>query len=186
MVDERRGRVYVLQSGMPSQLSLIDARCGAVMRTLALAGSAAYLALDAATGLVVVAGTTAAGGSLQALDVASGRVSWRRPLEFRPAALVLDARRRRVLIAAEDTATVREVALADGAFVRDLTVGQDPQALAIDLAAGRAYAVSLGGVPEQSGILDRMQRALPSWLAGRRQPRVIEEAGSVTTIDTTR
>ena len=73
VADERRGRVYVTTGGdRPGLLSILDARSGRVLRTVAVGAGPGALALDRRDGYLLIANTNAGGSSsLSVVDVAS-------------------------------------------------------------------------------------------------------------------
>jgi DNA-binding beta-propeller fold protein YncE len=160
------GRVFV---GSGRAVMVLDARSGALLRTVMVTEAVRHLAADPRTGHVFIAGETA----VRLLDA---RHTWAvRTIAAgeHPSALAIDARRGRVFVAdmgATDAngiptgaGSVAIVNAATGAVLRTVPVGVAPSALAIDERTGRAVVVNAGGPVHRRGPWD----ALPRWLVRR-------------------
>jgi YVTN family beta-propeller protein len=98
-VDERLGRVYVVNTGDDS-LSILDARSGAPLHTVALDQNPAAVAVDERRGRVYVASggaTDAAGnlvgpGSVDVLDARTGQITRTMAVGVAPSAVAVDER----------------------------------------------------------------------------------------------
>ena len=177
-VDESAGRVFVGHvdsegTRLTLRVSVLDATTGRVLRTINIGqnGDAylAALAVDQATGRVFIASYF----GLQALDPATGRL---RTLDAgAPNAIAVDARGGRVYATYVDTTNQYgipvgpgSVAVFDattGARLTTVTVGQGPDAVAVDEASGRVLVLDQRGVDAldaAAGVTTRVQPPLPA------------------------
>ncbi len=177
-VDETGGRVFVGHvdsegTRLTLRVSVLDATTGRVLRTIDIGqnGDAylAALAVDPATGQVFIASYF----GLQALDTTTGRL---RTIDAgAPNAIAVDARGGRVYATYVDTTNQYgipvgpgSVAVFDattGARQATVTVGQGPDAVAVDEASGRALVLDQRGVDvldAAAGVTTRAQQPDPA------------------------
>jgi YVTN family beta-propeller protein len=162
-VDERTGHVFVANNdlGLQDQLSLalnccprgkgsvtvLDARSGAIQRTVRVGLSPLAIALDERVGraFVVSYGRDNRTGRLSALDTHSGTVVRTVTVGLLPQGVAVDERTGRVFVAGEDSSGLGDVSVLDvmsGRLVRSVTVGQAPGAIAVDQRTGRAFVLN--------------------------------------------
>ncbi len=139
-VDARTARAFVVNAAAYT-LSVLDTQADRVLRTEQL--DPGPLAVDEATGHVFVAAYGAACTLLHVLDAVSGRplrTVCSGPIGGSPTALVVDARRGRVVVIADGGVAVYDA--HDGALLRapalDLAAAVGA---AIDEAGGRAFVI---------------------------------------------
>jgi DNA-binding beta-propeller fold protein YncE len=102
-VDERAGRVYILESGV---LSIVDAGSGGVLRRMLVGSDATALALDARDGHLLLSrmggadssGSIEGAGSLEVLDPITGAVLRTISVGIAPIAVAVDERAGRVIV----------------------------------------------------------------------------------------
>ncbi len=183
-VDPTTGRAFVLTLGAgdaPSRVTMLDARTGAPLRTVAVGvvagGGTAALDVDARGGRVAAAAANdAGGGTVAVLDARTGAVLRRMRTLTSPIDVALDVRRGRVVVAgmgAQIGAALRD----SGVDVRDALTGDRVRAgragvalaVAVDRRAGRVVAVSqaLSGVGGTVAALD-VRTGRPLWSVARR------------------
>jgi len=177
-VDESAGRVFVGHvdsegTRLTLRVSILDATRERVLRTIDIGqnGDAylAALAVDAATDRVFIVSYF----GLQALDPTTGRL---RALDAgAPNAIAVDARGGRVYATYVDTTNQYgipvgpgSVAVFDattGARLTTVTVGQGPDAVAVDEASGRALVLDQRGVDAldaTAGLTTRVRQPAPA------------------------
>ncbi len=214
-VDETTGRAFVLTTDVTTNrgtVVVVDTRSGRLLRSTPLPGMPAAMATDARTGHVFV---TTQGSAPRAIGVASvalrpvglGRVAM---LDARtgallrligvgvaPGAVAVDGRSGRVFVAnagpvdrlgnASEPGTVSVLDARSGAVLRTVTVGLDPDSIAVDERAGRAFVVSVGGAlrtPDAWGWLPRGLRRWAPFLPPP-GPRTRVEPSTVSMLDAT-
>jgi len=148
-------------------VDVLDARSGALVRTLVVRASGGPLAVDGRSGHVFV--LDSGGASVAMLDRQSGLVLRTIPVGQFPLAVALDARRGRVYVVSRDSASsfnptdTGSVSVIDtrmGAVLRTIPVGVDPVAVAVDVDSGRVFVVTRGGARETPDAW----RWVPDWL----------------------
>jgi DNA-binding beta-propeller fold protein YncE len=188
-LDARTGRVFVTttdEQALPPQgrVSVLDAATGTLVGTLAFRAMLGLLLVDAHAGHVFVTmtrvdrkGAGIAPGQVAMLDARSGRILHTATVGANPTAMALDARHGRLIVA---TTGEREESLpnwpprgeghvsvidtASGRILREVSVGMDPFAVAVDGRTGRAMVLARGGT-----IRVRPSDPwswLPSWFRG--------------------
>jgi len=177
-VDESAGRVFVGHvdsegTRLTLRVSVLDATTGRVLRTIDIGqnGDAylAALAVNPVTGRVFIASFF----GLQALDPTTGQL---RTLDAgAPNAIAIDPRGGRVYATYVDTTNQYgipvgpgSVAVFDattGARLTTVTVGQGPDAVAVDAASGRALVLDQRGVDAldaAAGVTTRVRQPAPA------------------------
>src|SRR5438128_7764804 len=106
-----------------------------------------------------------------------------------PAAVAVDPRTDRVVVANGGDASVSVLDARRGAVLRAVAVGAQPLAVAVDARTGRAFVVNYGGTVREPATwsgqwLQRLRRWLP-WLP-QSVPVVRSVPGSVSVIDVSR
>src|SRR5918912_4484506 len=162
-VDERTGHVLVANNdlGLQDQLSLalnccphgkgsltmLDARSGAIQRTVRVGLSPLDIAVDERVGraFVVSYGSDTRTGRLSVLDTHSGTVVRTVTVGLLPQDVAVDERTGRVFVAGEDRGGRGNVSVLDvmsGRLLRTVTVDQAPSAIAVDERTGRAFVLN--------------------------------------------
>jgi len=159
-LDERTGRVFALNQEhrdsrcqcLPlgrGSVSVLDARDGRVLRTIAVGTGPTTVAVDAAANRVFVVNQPWTGnGSVSALDAVSGQVVHTVSLGRSPGQPVVDIRDAYVLV--PDRRGVNVLDARDGRLLRTVPIGADkygnPATLeAVDEQRGRVVAVNAAG-----------------------------------------
>src|SRR5919201_1124740 len=166
-VDERTGHVFVAKNdlGLQDQLSLalnccprgqgsvtvLDARRGAIQRTVRVGLSPLAIAVDERVGraFVVSYGSDTRTGRLSVLDTRTGTVVRTVTVGLLPQGVAVDERTGRVFVAGEDSSGLGDVSVLDvmsGRLVRSVTVGMLPTAVAVDARSGRVFVANKGPV----------------------------------------
>ncbi len=150
-VDAARNRVYV---GGPHTVSVLDARDGQMLQRIDVGGSVSGLTVDPRTGQLYVTGDT----TLRVVDGPSGHIL--RAVPFAGAtgttdAAAVDPARARVFVTqaapiddngvAAGPGWVNVLDARSGAFLRRVSVGVNPAAVAVDAHTGRVIVVNAGG-----------------------------------------
>jgi len=150
-VDAERNRVYV---GGPHTVSVLDARDGRMLQRIDVGGSVSGLTVDPRSGQLYVTGDT----TLRVVDGPSGHVL--RTVPFAGAtgmtgAVAVDPARGRVFVTqaapvddngvAAGAGWVNVLDARSGAFLRRVSVGVNPAAVAVDARSGRVIVVNAGG-----------------------------------------
>lgn len=202
-VDARTNRAFVTNR-TDDTVSMLDARSGAVLRTLPVGQGPLSLAVDTRTRRVFVVNETA--GSVSVLDARTGRryrtvpVGAIRPqpeAAANPVDLAVDERWGHVFVLNEGAidqrgrATPGTVSVLDatsGRVVRTIAVGINPSALAVDEAAGRLVVVNTGppGPSRHQDPYGWVPPWLRSWLPWAAPPIPNPLKGSVTLLDLAR
>jgi DNA-binding beta-propeller fold protein YncE len=178
-VDERTGHVFVAKNdlGLQDQLSLalnccphgkgsvtvLDARSGAIQRTVRVGLSPLAIAVDERVGraFVVSYGSDTRTGRLSMLDTHSGAVVRTVTVGLLPQGVAVDERTGRVFVAGEDGSGLGDVSVLDvmsGRLVRSVTVGQAPGPIAVDQRTGRAFVLNQNS--DSVSVLDTHSGAL--------------------------
>jgi YVTN family beta-propeller protein len=176
-VDERTGHVFVANNdlGLQDQLSLalnccprgkgsvtvLDARSGAIQRTVHVGLSPLAIAVDERVGraFVVSYGSDTRTGRLSVLDTHSGAVLRTVTVGLLPQGVAVDERTGRVFVAGEDSSGLGDVSVLDvmsGRLLRTVTVDQAPGSIAVDQRTGRAFVINQNSV----SVLDTRSGAL--------------------------
>jgi len=158
MVDARARRVLGLVEARPDVV-VLDARTGAVVRTVAVGDSPDALVIDAGTGRAFIA--DAGAGAVQVRGTRRGGYVGSVPVG--PAPLVaLDARRHRVVAATNTGFVVLDA--RNGRVLRRLSLAIDADALVVDERTGHVLVVSVGGVERAPDPWAWLLRPLRRWL----------------------
>jgi DNA-binding beta-propeller fold protein YncE len=189
-LDARRGRLFIAGG---NALTVFDTRRAVVTRTFTLDDQIGSVAVDAGTGLVYGLSSSA----VDVLDPKSGQIVRAIDVEANPAALALDGRRGRLLVAIGGETAADGTPLGDGSLeildgttgtlLRRVDVGVAPSAVTVNDASGQVAVVNSGGSVQTHdawGWVPAWLRAKLPFLAPNRQ--VHTEPGSVTIIDTDR
>jgi len=172
-LDERTGRLFVLNQEhrdrrcqcLPlgrGSVSVLDARDGRVLRTIAVGTGPTTVAVDAATNRVFVVNQPLPGnGSVSVLDAANGQVVCTVPLGRSPGQPVVGVRDAYALI--PDSRGMNVLDARDGRLLRTIQIRADkygnPATLeAVDEQRGRALAVNAAGahlVDVRAGVIVR-------------------------------
>jgi YVTN family beta-propeller protein len=138
-VDEGRNRAFVANSGSDT-VSVLDARTGALLRTVAVGTTPTTVAVDATYGHVFVANRGS--GTISVLDARTGTVLRTIAVGRAPGALEVDPTRRRVFVANTGSGTVSVLDLQTGALLRTVAVGKSPTDVVMDRVGDRAFVVN--------------------------------------------
>lgn len=179
VADSRSGRLFI---GDAQSIAMLDSRTGKIVATTALGADATPLEGQSAVAMAVdeAAGRLYAltGASLVVLDAANGHLLDTLVIKGRAAALALDNRRHRILIAiaggtpspggyggyngyvgyggptgspgVQENGTVQVLDARTRKIIRTFAVGVAPSAIAVDPAAARAFVVDSGGQVRRS------------------------------------
>ncbi len=190
-VDEMTGRAFLLTADVTANrgtVVVIDTRNGRLLRRTSLPGVPAAVAMDARTGHVFVStqGPVARAigvasvtlrpvgpGRVAVLDVQTGALLRMVAVGVAPGALAVDGRSGRVFVAnagpvdrlgnASERGTVSVLDARSGVVRRTVTVGLDPDAIAVDERVGRAFVVSVGGTLRTTDTWGWLPRGLRRW-----------------------
>jgi YVTN family beta-propeller protein len=210
-VDEQAGNVVVAGSE-PSKasISVLDARSGALVRTVVMRDKPETLAVDPRHGHIFVAsehrdrtGNYTGPGSVIMLDARTGQVLHTVEVGNYPNAMAVDEHNTRVFVATVGaidpmlqnmpmgSGSVSVLDARSGRLLRTIPVGVAPSAIAVDERAGRAFILNSGGTWEDKGGPDTW-RWVPAWIRQhlpflqQQKTRLRLVPGSVSVIDTTR
>lgn len=142
-VDETTGRVFVTVaagSGHGAAVAFVDARNGALLRTIIVSGQARPVRLDAQGRRAVV---VTSDDRASIIDETSGCVLRAARLGRGAGPVALDARTHRAFVVNQDSNTVSVLDLDSGG-ARTVSVGVAPSAVAVDETTGRAFVVNTG------------------------------------------
>jgi len=156
---------------LDNSVSVLDARNAHTLHTITLGpppGRVATVAVDAAARQVfalslpptIAGGPQPTLGGLAMIDLVTGRLTRTIPLR-NPAALAVDERTGRVLIATDGAVQVRDG--ASGRLLRTIATGGVPLALAVDGRLGRAILIRGDGAARDSDAW----AWVPGWLRAR-------------------
>jgi DNA-binding beta-propeller fold protein YncE len=185
-LDARTERLFVASAGASAiggstsagTLSVLDARTGALLRTVITGIAPSAVAVDAQTSRVFVAnagsldgqGRSRGDGSVSMLDARTGAVLRTLPTVQSPSVLAVDARAGRLFVATRgDASSPGSLLILDarsGALLHAVAVGLYPTAVAVDERAERVFVTDVGGVTGASGTLPWLQG--PLWGSLRR------------------
>jgi len=158
-VDARAGRVLGLVEAR-ADVVVLDARTGAVVRTVTVGQNPDALVIDAGTGRAFIADGGA--GAVQVRGTRRG--GYVRSVPVGPAPLVALDARRHLIVAASDTGLV-VLDARSGRVLQRLPLTLDADALVVDERTGHALVVSVGGVARvpdpQAWLLRPLRRWLP-------------------------
>ncbi len=168
-VDERGRQVVV---GTDTGISILDARTGAIRRTLelAVAGPVSTIALDVPAGRLFV-GTlgvderglvhmSGEGGTVHTFDMRHGTILATTTLDHEPLQMVVDARRHRLFIPHKAGRAVSVLDTRSGQALQSIILEESetwPNTIAVDTAAGRLIVVANGagvGTAASVGVFD--------------------------------
>jgi YVTN family beta-propeller protein len=142
-VAEQTNRVFVVNQG-DNSLSVLDARAGAVLRTVPVGAAPAAVAVDELTRRVFVA--EAGANSVRVLDARTGAAVRTVPVGAAPTAVAVDVPTARVFVANAGDNSVSLLDAQSGTLLRTIRVGAGPQggprAVAVSARAGRAFVAS--------------------------------------------
>ncbi len=151
-IDERTGRVFVVNAGYASQgrgnVAVLDARSGRLLRTTPVGLYPVAAVTDERAGRVFVLNgglNLDVPGTVSVLDARDGRLLRTVGVEKHPLAAAVDEAMGRVFVASiGDTgngyaATVAVLDAASGRVLRTVPVGNSPEAVAVDARLGRVY-----------------------------------------------
>jgi YVTN family beta-propeller protein len=134
-------------------VSLLDARSGALLRTVWAGRSLDRLAVDARRGRAFV--TDVGANSVSVLDTTTGRLLRRLAVAPNPTAIAVDERTGRVFVASQgavDSAgdplgpgTLTVLEAGSGRLIGTREVGLAPTAVAVDGRTGAVFVVTAGG-----------------------------------------
>ncbi len=183
-LDVRTRRLFVASGGSGAAagsptgrgaISVIDARSGAVLRTIAAGIAPLVMAIDQQTSRLFVANagsTDAQGnymgdGSITMLDTHTGAVLSTVTMAQSPTALAVDARTRRVYVATRGSVSSPGSLVAldarSGALLRTVLVGLNPTSVAVDERLGRVFVTESGGVAQTPGTWSWLPGTLRQW-----------------------
>ena len=208
-VDERAGRVFVVNRHPNGTVSVLDARDGHLLRNVRVGSWPQAIADDEATGKVLVAnrGPTPRPGSITVLDAYQGKVLGEIEVGVYPAAIAIDSRLGLAFVANFLSNTVSFLSTRDMRIVRTVRLGTEPGTVArlvVDESSGHLFAMSYpprvtGGGPTdgQVAIIDERNGAilktmtLPNPTAMAENPRTgqvlvssaTDQGGSLTALD---
>jgi len=167
-VDATAGQAFVTTDS--PFVDVLDARSGALVRTLVARASGGPLAVDGRSGHIFV--LDSGGASVAMLDRRSGLVLRTIPVGRFPLAVALDTRRGRAYVVSRDSASsfnptdtgsVSVIDTRTGGLLRTIPVGVDPMAVAVDMDSGRVFVATSGG----ASVVPDAWRWVPSWLRDR-------------------
>jgi len=148
-VDDRDAWVFVTSIGAApvvgnarggGRVSMVDARSGALLRTVAVGRMPEAVAVDTATRRVFVANF--ADNTVSVLDAVTGAVVWTASVGAHPIALAVAAGTGRVFVANEDSQSVSTLDARSGRVLRTTPVGY-PSAMAVDARTGRVLVANV-------------------------------------------
>ncbi len=154
VLDTRTERVFVVSDPTPrtgkhpGDVSVFDARTGALVRTAPVGRGPSSVAVSERFGRVFVA--NAASGSVSILDARSGVPQHTTAVGLGPSAIAIDDRSRRVFVSALRSTggllegTIQLLDAASGRPLRSVGVGGYPGIIGVDEQANRAFVVFLG------------------------------------------
>ena len=188
-VDERTARVFVMCSscghGLADRVSMLDARSGAVLRTVRVGGSPQAIAVDTTAGHVFVANQ--GGRSVSMLDARSGAVLLTAPIAGDPTTLAVAEHAGRVFVTDANANNLSVLDARTGAVLRSFNLHGGPFTMAVAERAGRVFVGTLMGssvsmLDARSGMVLRTVRVgiAPNALAVDEQSgRVFVTSGEI-------
>jgi len=175
VVDERRGRVFVLtpRGGLMGlgSVSVLDAASGRLLRTVGVGTFPENAVVAERAGRIFVADTGS--GTVSVLDAVSGRLVHTALAGQHPRLMLVDERAGRVFVADNVSGTVTVLDAHSGAVLRSVAVGVHMSAMAADARSGRIFISSVGSTdaagyltgPGSVSVLDassgRLLRTVP-------------------------
>ncbi len=194
--DERTGHVFVA-SIFGSQLSMLDAMTGEVIRSVDLPDGASAVAIDGRDDRVFVPvhGVNSNNDEIVMLDARSGDIVGTTPTGQNPYAVAIDESTRRVFVANRDDASITMIDAASGKALRTVAVGQQPRDVTVDERTNRAFVVNeldqsvsvlnatTGQVVRTVGLDATPWQSLVDWHSGR--VFLTGGSGTITTLDAT-
>ncbi len=208
-VDERAGRVFVVNRNPNGTVSVLDARDGHLLQNVRVGSWPQAIAVDEGTGKVLVAnrGPTPGPGSVTVFDAYQGTVLGEIEVGAYPAAIAMDSRLGLAFVANFLGNTVSVLSTRDLRIVRTVRLGAEPGTVArlvVDESSGHLVAMSYpprvtGGGPTdgQIAIIDERNGAilktvtLPNPTVMAENPRTgqvlvssaTDQGGSLTALD---
>ncbi len=190
-VDETTGRAFMLTTDVTTNrgaVVVVDTRGGRLLGSTPLPGAPAAMATDARTGHVFVttqgpapraigvasvAPRPVGAGRVAILDARTGALLRLVEVGVAPGAVAVDGRSGRVFVAnagpvdrlgnASEPGTVNVLDAWSGVVLRTVTVGLNPDSIAVDERAGRAFVVSVGGTLRVADAWGWLPRGLRQW-----------------------
>jgi len=151
-IDERTGRVFVVNAGYASRgrgsVAVLDARSGRLLRTTPVGLYPIAAVADERAGRVFVLNgglNLDVPGTVSVLDARDGRLLRTIGIEKHPLAVAVDETTGRVFVASIGNtgngyaATVAVLDAASGRVLRTVPVGNSPEAVAVDARLGQVY-----------------------------------------------
>jgi YVTN family beta-propeller protein len=123
-------------------LSLLDARSGGVLRTLAVGLVPTGAAVDVRSGHALV--LDVGEDSVHVLETATGRLLRTTLLGRGPVAVAVDGRTQRAFVSNNGDNSVSVLDTRSGTVLRTVATGHNPTALAVDAQAGRVVVLNSG------------------------------------------
>jgi DNA-binding beta-propeller fold protein YncE len=171
-VDERAGRVFVVNRNPSGTVGVLDARDGHLLQTVHVGSWPQAVAVDEGAGRVLIAnrGSTPRPGSVTVLDAYHGTVLGEIEVGAYPAAIAMDSRLGLAFVANFLGNTVSVLSTRDLRIVRTVRLGTEPGTVArlvVDESSGHLIAMSYpprvtGGGPTdgQVAIIDERNGAI--------------------------
>jgi YVTN family beta-propeller protein len=175
-VDERTGHVFVSVSGYRrvGWVSMLDARSGAVLRSVRVGWQPDALAVDARTDRVFVANL--ADGTLSVLDATSGRLLRAVAVGTNPTAVAVDEQTGHAFVANNSDGTVSVLDARSGVALRTVVVSS-PMSVVVD--AGTRRVIVADGFSGSVSVLDaRSGAVLRTSVAGVAAPEAGDFVGA--------
>jgi len=198
-IDERTARVFGVNV-LSDDVSVLDARSGALLNTTLVSPRPLAIAVDERTSHVFVTsnaipagGPGGRTGQVDMLNARTGALIHTVQVGVLPYTIATDARSGRVFVANSGSDSVSVLDARTGRVLRTVAVGHDPAAIAVDARAGRVFVANLNGsfplVPQQNllgpdsvSVLDARDGAVVRTVAVGVDPaavRVDERTGHV-------
>ncbi len=208
-VDERAGRVFIVNRNPNGTVSVLGARDGHLLQNVRVGSWPQAIAVDEATGKVLVAnrGPTPGPGSITVFDADQGTELGEIEVGVYPAAVAVDSRLGLAFVANFVSNTVSFLSTRDLRIVRTVRLGAEPGTVArlvVDESSGHLFAMSYpprvsggGPIDGQVAIIDERNGAilktvtLPNPTAMAENPRTgqilvssaTDQGGSLTALD---
>lgn len=164
-VDPRTGYAFALSNGPQAQsprglVTVLDARDGAVLRTVAVPNNPVAVAIDAPLGRAFVTSLASYSyngppgqGYVSMLDIRTGRVLRTVVVGLHPQSLAVDTRTHRVFVANSDVGTISVLDARSGTLLRTVTTGGPIQDVGVDEQTSHVM-VATYNPPSYSAMLD--------------------------------
>lgn len=202
-LDGRDGHVFVTSD---AGVSMLDARTGAVLRTIPVRGYLGAVSVDEAARRVYVidagspGGNEARTGTVSLLDARTGALLTRTQVGKTPLALACDTRTNRAFVTNQDSNTVSVLDATTGRLLRTVRVGQIPGAIVVAERVGHVFVadqndnnlyeldartgavvrrVNLGDTPGPLALLPRLGRVYVGFPFGNSLSAVDARTGAV-------